>query len=33
MPDLDFSAEAGALWSEMEQLLMSDLLSQSTAET
>lgn len=33
MPDLDFSAEAGALWNEMEQLLMSDLLAQSTAET
>lgn len=33
MADLDFSAEASGIWSEMEQLLMSDLLSQSTAET
>lgn len=33
MADLDFSAEAGAIWSEMESLLMSELLSQSSTET
>jgi hypothetical protein len=33
MAELDFSAESAAIWSEMENLLMSDLLSAATPET
>lgn len=33
MAELDFSAESTAIWSEMENLLMSDLLSAATPET